>query len=354
LKSLNKVLCYFPQHLFDINQRDLWFELIKSKDRYERKKDPLDERIQSLIEWTEEEEKAHLWFLPMDWQYYRQEGTMEAALSFCLHAKKRHKLLWSFNGFDHGVELKVPENVRVYRTSMYRSSMSKNDVLLPFFLSDPIHSVLGISEEQLFEAQEGEPIIGFCGMAPHGIKTRIHEYALALTHNISQWFTRYKLHNRVWYSTSVLRHKVLRLFEKHPRCKTNFIRHKKYRAGALSADERRRSAMNYYSHMLSCDFIICIRGAGNFSVRFYETLAMGRIPIFIDTDCILPALGSKSWHNYLLRIDEKDRMNAAELFLDWIKGKDITELKMACRQLWKDHLRRDHFWMHEINKLMLT
>ncbi len=37
-----------------------------------------------------------------------------------------------------------------------------------------------------------------------------------------------------------------------------------------------------------CTYALCIRGGGNFSYRFCEALACGRVPVVIDTDCDLP------------------------------------------------------------------
>lgn len=38
----------------------------------------------------------------------------------------------------------------------------------------------------------------------------------------------------------------------------------------------------------NADFILSVKGDGSFFCRFYEALSLGRIPFFIDTDCILP------------------------------------------------------------------
>ena len=35
-------------------------------------------------------------------------------------------------------------------------------------------------------------------------------------------------------------------------------------------------------------FNVCMRGAGNFSYRLYETMMMGRIPIIINSDQVFP------------------------------------------------------------------
>ena len=35
--------------------------------------------------------------------------------------------------------------------------------------------------------------------------------------------------------------------------------------------------------MLASPYILCVRGAGNYSARFYEALALGRIPVLVNT-----------------------------------------------------------------------
>lgn len=63
--------------------------------------------------------------------------------------------------------------------------------------------------------------------------------------------------------------------------------------------------------MIESDYIICIRGAGNFSVRLYETLAMGRIPVFVNTDCMLPIDDVLPWKEYVVWV-EYDELNTLE------------------------------------------
>ena len=64
--------------------------------------------------------------------------------------------------------------------------------------------------------------------------------------------------------------------------------------------------MEFYENMVSSDYIVCVRGGGNFSVRLYETLAMGRIPIFINTDCLLPLNKSIDWKKHVVWIERED------------------------------------------------
>jgi hypothetical protein len=56
----------------------------------------------------------------------------------------------------------------------------------------------------------------------------------------------------------------------------------------------------YQEHMLKNTYILCPRGVENYSFRFYETLAFGRVPILIDTDMVLP-LGI-NWDDLCIKI----------------------------------------------------
>ncbi len=64
----------------------------------------------------------------------------------------------------------------------------------------------------------------------------------------------------------------------------------------------------YVHSMMESDYILCARGAGNFSRRLYEALSCGRIPVFVDTDCVLPYQSEINWKEYFvcgLRVGEK-------------------------------------------------
>ena len=89
----------------------------------------------------------------------------------------------------------------------------------------------------------------------------------------------------------------------------------------------------------------------NFSVRFYETLAMGRIPIFIDTDSPLPDIGNKDWRDFIVWVEQKDIHRATEITKEWLLNRDLIEQKKLNRALWLEHFRIDHFWIKELNKL---
>ena len=44
----------------------------------------------------------------------------------------------------------------------------------------------------------------------------------------------------------------------------------------------------YINHLERNTYIVCPRGTENYSYRIYEALSRGKIPVIIDTDCVLP------------------------------------------------------------------
>jgi len=77
---------------------------------------------------------------------------------------------------------------------------------------------------------------------------------------------------------------------------THIVKREAYH-GRLSQRERELHRAEYLQHFSYCDYILCIRGAGNYSHRLFETLAMGRIPIILDTDMVMPFRDRVNWED---------------------------------------------------------
>ena len=304
---MTKIKLWYPEDLFDKNQRGSWFELIKSKERFERKNNKLDGTIQKQIEWVNSSEKADALILPLDWGYYYASKIQKRAITFCEEAYKKGKTVLSHSGGDQGITVPVPENTIVYRQSGYRSKKKSNERTVPFFLSDPVTEFLNIEEETIFQNNPELPVIGFCGMAPHGLIVGQKEKFQIIYRNLKSIVK--KTHSDIQgvLSSSNLRYKTLEVFRNSKNFKANYLIRQKYRGGVQTAENRKKTTDEYYQNQLDANLVVCVRGVGNFSLRFYETLAMGRIPIFIDTDSPLPQIGNKNWNDYqaLKKLDNK-------------------------------------------------
>jgi len=65
---------------------------------------------------------------------------------------------------------------------------------------------------------------------------------------------------------------------------------------AYSSNPNLEKFLEEYNYELNhSDYILCPRGAGNTSIRFYESLSAGRTPILVDSGGSLPEINSKNF-----------------------------------------------------------
>ena len=76
-------------------------------------------------------------------------------------------------------------------------------------------------------------------------------------------------------------------------------------------------------------------------------MACGRIPLFIDTDCVLPFDFAIDWKRFGVWVDQADLRSVADRvaeFHDSISGEEFEELQVACRRLWEEWLSPEAFF----------
>jgi hypothetical protein len=122
---------------------------------------------------------------------------------------------------------------------------------------------------------------------------------------------------------------------------TNFIYRNNYRAGFKTREELEASTLEYYENVRNSDYVLCVRGGGNFSIRLYETLMMGRIPVFVNTDCILPLEDKIEWKKHVVWLEWDDRKGIAEMVSNFhtnLHPDAFKSMQLANRELWKNGL----------------
>lgn len=194
------------------------------------------------------------------------------------------------------------KNSIIFRTSLYKSSKPNNYLSLPAFCND-------ISKDIDFIREKSDmPTIGFCG---------------ALTHPI--------------------RSMVINEFKK-TKLNKNFIIRDNFWGGDVWGTNVRKE---YVDNLLNSDFIICTRGAGNFSYRFYETLCLGRIPIVVDTDIDLPF---EDFIDYDLILKIKNIEDIEYKVMEyWNNIKDYNKIQKELRNFWINNLSPIGF-INNLNK----
>jgi len=115
----------------------------------------------------------------------------------------------------------------------------------------------------------------------------------------------------------------------------------KYRGGAKSIEVQATTTNEYYDNLYNTDYVLCVRGAGNFSVRFYEALLMGKIPIFVNTDCLLPLDDEIDWKRQVVWVEWEERNLIAKKVLQFhqqLSKEDFFNLQLRNRNIWQDKL----------------
>ena len=95
------------------------------------------------------------------------------------------------------------------------------------------------------------------------------------------------------------------------------------------------------------DYTFCYRGAANYSLRFYESLCLGRIPLFINTDCKLPFEDQINWRDICIWVDVSELSRIGDIIMTFhhsmTKNKFI-EKQVYCRELWLKYFSKQGFY----------
>lgn len=209
-------------------------------------------------------------------------------------SKKYNKKLYCFYNDDKDAQFNIDDNVILFRTSFYLSTKLKNERGLIAFSPDFFNNKY-IKDNKLS--------IGYCG---------------------------HVMHNRKYYLSLLLKSDI----------ETKFI----FRAGFWAPGIDKKTARNeYFNNMEENLFTFCYRGAGNFSYRFYETLMMGRIPILVNTDCVIPFWNIINKENIGIIIDENDLKNNKKDFITEITNyynkhkNNLIDIQKNNRKIWEQY-----------------
>lgn len=285
--------------------------------------------------------KAAIVLLPFSINYYfesNQSHLLTEINSICIQNKIK---AFGYVGGDFGVKFPEFSNIIYFRQGGFKSQLSENNTGFIVGLSDHFQRLY--QQENIKPALKKEvPVIGFCGHASHSILKKRKEQLKFIVENAKR-FTRNPL-NAIYeplFASAYERAKLLDSLMRSDGVKTNFIFRENYRGGAISEAERTKTTLEYYDNILSSDYVLCVRGAGNFSVRFYETLMMGKIPIFVNTDCLLPFENQIDWRKHVVWIEWNERKDIAQLVADFhnrLSDDEFVHLQINNRKLWKETL----------------
>lgn len=92
-------------------------------------------------------------------------------------------------------------------------------------------------------------------------------------------------------------------------------------------------------------YCLCVRGGGNFSFRLGETFMMGRIPVLIDTDCILPFYDIIDYRKNTIYVDQHNSKNftdvssVIEKFHESHSEEELISIQKENRKIWETYFK---------------
>ena len=237
------------------------------------------------------------------------------------------------------------ENAIYIKNASYKSLNIKNEIIRPGDVPSDLLMEYFNGEFELREKTD-RPTIGFVGLAKTNFLKLIYlilrnffEHVLSIC-NIRKFAPPRLV---PWF---VFREKVIKVLN-NSNLKCNFILRTRFAVGVKNGNPKQR--LEFINNIMDSDYILCIRGASNYSIRFYEALCLGRIPILIDTDCKLPLEHLIDWDSIVLRINCRDINSIEKLILEFHKSltnEEFNNRQLRCRETWLNFLSKSSFPQH--------
>lgn len=270
--------------------------------------------------------EADVAVLPFDWRSRSQWGDrygfyLEIASRLAREAAEFGKRLIIFFNNDSDEAIPV-ENAIIFRTSFYRSTRKPNEFAIPGWSVDFLPRYLN---GRLDIRQKGAvPVVGYCGYVDYDFQSP----KSLLLHGIRM------LAGRKIKTGAALRGRAVRVLRRDKRLRLNFVCRTDFKGGCGERDR-----LEYVRNMVESDYALVTRGAGNFSYRLYEVLSCGRIPVFVDTDCVLPFDHLIDWKRYCVWGDVNELDSLGEKIVEFherISAREFEQLQRDIRQLYEE------------------
>lgn len=296
---------------------------------------------------TDEYNEADFILLPYSWEhYYKEKGTEELKQIIVKSMDSGKKLIGITNG-DFGYRPLDTDTI-LFKRGGKKSKSLKNQFEIPRFFGDPVADYY--SGIQSFREKKEQITLGFCGKVNDSLLHELKDTASSCIIHL-QYFVnkKSKVPMTIYPSSNRLRKTVLDNCRR-PNITANFLLRKKFMNGLLGQSQdvisQHKSTLEFYDNIRNSDYTVCMRGVGNYSIRFYQTLASGRIPLFINTDCMLPFEQDINWKAIIPWVEYRHIKQLPKLLFDFhnsLSAEEFIERQKLMRKIWEDYMSTEGF-----------
>ena len=286
--------------------------------------------------------KSDIGFLPLTLNYYINNRKLGLVDNFAEKLKKFNKILIAWLDGDNDIRyrhknciiIKYSTNKNYNNSNVYiQPADLKNDLLNEYF-----NGKINIRNKDTI------PSIGFDGMADYPKLKITGTIVKNIIHRLSYIIFQTQYVPDPIAPNLMKRKRILNYLKKKSSIKTDFKIRDSFAAGIYPENINARK--EYVNNIISNDYTFCYRGTANYSLRLYETLCLGRIPLFIDTQCVLPLERKINWKEICLWVDQSELKFIDKKILDYhksISNKEFIEKQIYCRELWNKYFSKHGF-----------
>ncbi len=281
-------------------------------------------------------------FLPLTLNYYIKSKSLKTVTQFSNEMEQNGKMVYVWIDGDHEIDFDH-SNCSFIKYFSDSSLKKVNEIIQPGDMKSDLLDEYFSGEFQI-RSKSQAPKVGFDGIANYPKSKLAGTIAKNSIHYYSKKFMNDPISSGPIIPYLLKRKKLLKVLSQSNLIETNFNIRDSFAPGTIGQNQQARK--EFIQNIIESDYTFCFRGAANYSLRFYETLCLGRIPLFINTNCVLPFENNINWKEVVLWVDETEIDFLGEKIHDYhfsMSAEQFVEKQKYCREIWETYLSKEGF-----------
>lgn len=289
----------------------------------------------TLYEIVDTPDNADVVFLP--YTYNMAVAHMPELLEECAREAKRLNIPLLIDGVgDIEQPISIP-NAIVLRYGGYRFSKQANEIIVPAFVDDLL--TLFYNGELHIREKKVTPSISFVGWSSLSLLQYIRAYLKSLPIAVrSMWNTQYEATQKGVF----FRRRALAALRSVSGIETHFVERPSYSGNSKTASgDMQQLRREFVETIAESDYALDVRGDANASMRLFEILSLGRIPVIVDTERNLPWSDVVDYSSFSLVVDFREIHTLPErlrAFHNALSPEEFQAMQLRARAAYVEHM----------------
>ena len=333
----------FVRHVLKTEVDDVTYQKFREKEFLDLIKNP-------ILNITNDINDADYILIPIDYSFLVKLPSENFINHFVKLSKEASKPLVIAQFGDNFRDINIKNSI-ILRCSKYRNELKMNEFICP-----PLISSLRSEARFSLLNKVNKLSIGFVGQTYKDVNSILHNFFKAgkrdYLYTILGFFSpKYKyLRSGIFF-----RQRAVNTLLADSEIYCDFTLRNYWGLGrpmwskGLSSIVRKEFIGNIQRNLYN----LAVKGAGNFSFRFFEILSAGRIPVLIDTLCALPYHDKIDYSEFCIIVDHQNIKNIPTILKTWhatrspdeilraqVKAREIFETKLKFRLFMKEFFNK--------------